>query len=127
MIFILFLCFYVSVIAEAQDGDCKYIQFNILMHQAIVILKLTLDCLLPKLSLPDYYWRVYQGIVPKDAVVGGITANGVETYIGQLLLKGVGKEGIIPGTLYNTINKIEVAAKGVYSDQSYATVSANYF
>ncbi|KAK4874549.1 hypothetical protein RN001_013909 [Aquatica leii] len=32
-----------------------------------------------------YYWRDYDGIVPKDAIVGGEDSNGDPIYIGQIL------------------------------------------
>lgn len=47
----------------------------------------------------DYYWRFYNGDIPKDAVVGGQDLDHRPTYIGQALVYSDGKFANVPSEL----------------------------
>ncbi|KAF5293137.1 hypothetical protein FQA39_LY13747 [Lamprigera yunnana] len=34
--------------------------------------------------VPDYYWKEFNGVIPKDALPCGLNSNGTTTYVGQV-------------------------------------------
>ncbi|KAF2895657.1 hypothetical protein ILUMI_10516 [Ignelater luminosus] len=49
-----------------------------------------------KTHVEGYYWRDFEGIIPEDALPGGLDRNGRPIYIGQVLFESK----LIPGKLY---------------------------
>ncbi|KAF2895668.1 hypothetical protein ILUMI_10527 [Ignelater luminosus] len=49
-----------------------------------------------KTHIEGYYWRDFEGIIPEDALPGGLDRNGLPIYIAQVLFENK----LIPGELY---------------------------
>jgi hypothetical protein len=77
-------------------------------------LNLFLLLLVPLISCqdtaPDYYWRDYNGIIPRDAVKGGANINGEHVYIGQVYVKNA---GLIPAQINAGVQEVSVPTNGV--------------
>ncbi|KAF5280047.1 hypothetical protein FQR65_LT03302 [Abscondita terminalis] len=50
----------------------------------------------------DFYWRDYNGIVPKDALPGGMDRERKPTYIGQAVSSGT----LVPGEIISGVKKL---------------------
>ncbi|KAF5302097.1 hypothetical protein FQR65_LT08648 [Abscondita terminalis] len=75
-------------------------------------------------SVTDYYWRDYQGLVPSDAIVGGVDLDGIKTYIGQFSVEAQygqqkSKIHLLPAT-------IRIGVVGAYAPYYGRVVYANH-
>jgi len=52
-------------------------------------------------NIEDYYWRDYSGIIPSDALPGGLDRSGRPMYIGQILHRNM----LLTAKLYLNDNK----------------------
>ncbi|GJQ75021.1 hypothetical protein Trydic_g9641 [Trypoxylus dichotomus] len=75
-------------------------------------------------SLPNYYWRKYEGVIPNDAIPGGHTPTGENTYIGQtLVINDLQFQALTPGVIYIGKPEVEVTVLGhVYKGKHYNAI-----
>ncbi|KAI4463771.1 hypothetical protein MML48_4g00015190 [Holotrichia oblita] len=72
--------------------------------------------------LPNYYWRKYEGVIPKDAIPGGYTPSGTITYIGQVLAIGRSENALIPGTIHPDKEDIVAPFDGAFRSKQYVAI-----
>ncbi|KRT84443.1 hypothetical protein AMK59_2658, partial [Oryctes borbonicus] len=80
------------------------------------------DCVLAKKPLPNFYWRKFEGGIPKDALVGGHTSNGEVTYIGQALITNSTRNAMIPGTIHVGKDVVEAPFYGAFISKVYTYI-----
>ncbi|RZC14261.1 DUF3421 domain containing protein, partial [Asbolus verrucosus] len=61
-------------------------------------------------EIPDYYWRDFNGKIPKDALPGGKDVDGEDVYIGQIY---VHDHGLLIGTIFQGKSEIKFPCSGV--------------
>lgn len=67
----------------------------------------------------DYFWREYNGEIPNDAIIGGISSNGDNIYIGQAYVHNY---GLIPGQIRPKIDEIVAIEYGIHRTTKYNKV-----
>ncbi|KAF2888050.1 hypothetical protein ILUMI_18123 [Ignelater luminosus] len=80
-----------------------------------------LFCKIPEVR--DYYWREYVGVIPYDAVPGGVDRMGLTTYIGQAMIHPYGE---LTASIYQgNTTPVASAIKTHYVNQNVKILCSN--